>query len=235
MNPKLTAWLLILAAVLANVGFTALGSIFNYPDVLDEPAGDVLASFRDHEGAVSAWFSVLALSAALLRARSRSASGASRRRGPCASRCGSGSPRPPSRSSACCAGRSSSRATRPTRRAATAPSPPPPATRSRTAERHPRHGHRRDARLSPHRHVDGARHRRARAPLRRALVQRARRRLRGARPRRRALAAGPARGRHRELLRLRPLEPLADRLRRRDPACASGASPPRRRPRAGRR
>src|SRR5215210_2145407 len=66
MNPKLTALLMIIAAVFANVGFTALGSIFNYPDVLDEPAGDVLASFRDHESAVSAWFSVLALSAALL-------------------------------------------------------------------------------------------------------------------------------------------------------------------------
>jgi hypothetical protein len=66
MNLKLTAALLILAAVLANVGFTALGSIFNYPDVLDEPAGDVLASFRDHQGAVSAWFATLALSAALL-------------------------------------------------------------------------------------------------------------------------------------------------------------------------
>jgi hypothetical protein len=66
MNPKLTAFLLVLAAVLANVGFTALGSIFNYPDVLDEPAGDVLASFRDNQGAVSAWFSVLAFSAALL-------------------------------------------------------------------------------------------------------------------------------------------------------------------------
>jgi hypothetical protein len=66
MNRKLTAALLILAAVLANVAFTALGSIFNYPDVLDEPAGDVLASFRAHEGAVSAWFTVLALSAALM-------------------------------------------------------------------------------------------------------------------------------------------------------------------------
>ena len=65
MNAKLTASLLILAAVLANVAFTALGSIFNYPDVLDEPAGAVLADFRAHEGAVSAWFSVLALSAAL--------------------------------------------------------------------------------------------------------------------------------------------------------------------------
>jgi hypothetical protein len=38
MNLKLTAALLILAAVLANLAFTALGSIFNYPDVLDEPA-----------------------------------------------------------------------------------------------------------------------------------------------------------------------------------------------------
>jgi Domain of unknown function (DUF4386) len=66
MNAKLTAALLILAAVLANVGFTALGSIFNYPDVLDEPAGKVLAAFRDDQGAVSAWFTVLALSAALL-------------------------------------------------------------------------------------------------------------------------------------------------------------------------
>jgi hypothetical protein len=66
MSKKRTASLLILAAVLANVGFTALGSIFNYPDVLDEPAGHVLAAFRDDEGAVSAWFCVLALSAALL-------------------------------------------------------------------------------------------------------------------------------------------------------------------------
>jgi Domain of unknown function (DUF4386) len=66
MNAKLTASLLIVAAVLANVAFTALGSIFNYPDVLDEPAGQVLAAFRDDQGAVSAWFGVLALSAALL-------------------------------------------------------------------------------------------------------------------------------------------------------------------------
>jgi hypothetical protein len=66
MSPRVTASLLIIAAVLANVGFAALGSIFNYPDVLDEPPGRVLASFHDHQSAVSAWFSVLALSAALL-------------------------------------------------------------------------------------------------------------------------------------------------------------------------
>ena len=66
MSKKRTASLLILAAVLANVGFTALGSIFNYPDVLDEPAGKVLAAFQADEAAISAWFCVLALSAALL-------------------------------------------------------------------------------------------------------------------------------------------------------------------------
>ena len=47
MSAKLTASLLILAAILANLAFAALGSIFNYPDVLDEPAGKVLAAFRD--------------------------------------------------------------------------------------------------------------------------------------------------------------------------------------------
>jgi hypothetical protein len=66
MNRKLTATLLILAAVLANLGFTALGSIFDYPDVLNEPAGQVLASFRDHQGAVSGWFVVLAVASALM-------------------------------------------------------------------------------------------------------------------------------------------------------------------------
>jgi hypothetical protein len=66
MNRKLTATLLILAAILANVGFTALGGIFNYPDVLNEPAGKVLASFRDHQDAVSTWFVVLAIASALL-------------------------------------------------------------------------------------------------------------------------------------------------------------------------
>jgi hypothetical protein len=62
---KLTAALLIGAAVLANLAFTALGSIFSYPDVLNEPAAAVLADFRAEQTAVSAWFAVLALSAAL--------------------------------------------------------------------------------------------------------------------------------------------------------------------------
>ena len=66
MSRKLTASLLVLAAILANVAFAALGSIFDYPDVLDEPAGQVLAAFRDDQAAVSGWFVVLALSASLL-------------------------------------------------------------------------------------------------------------------------------------------------------------------------
>lgn len=65
MNRRLTAWLLIAAAVLTNVAFTALGSVFDYPDVLKEPTADVLESFRASQGAVTAWFAVLALSAAL--------------------------------------------------------------------------------------------------------------------------------------------------------------------------
>jgi hypothetical protein len=66
MTPRRTAALMITAAVLLNVAFTGLGSVFNYPDVLKQPAGDVLASFRNSQAAVTAWFLALALGAALL-------------------------------------------------------------------------------------------------------------------------------------------------------------------------
>jgi len=66
MTPRRTAVLMITAAVLLNVAFTGLGSVFNYPDVLKQPAGDVLASFRTSQAAVTAWFLALALGAALL-------------------------------------------------------------------------------------------------------------------------------------------------------------------------
>ncbi len=65
MNRKLTATLLIAAAVLTNLAFTALGSVFNYPDVLKEPVDEILTAFRANQGTVIAWFVVLALSAAL--------------------------------------------------------------------------------------------------------------------------------------------------------------------------
>jgi Domain of unknown function (DUF4386) len=65
MNRKLTAIALITAALLTNAGFTALSSIFNYPDVLKEPSGEVLERFREHQSSVSMWFAILAVSAAL--------------------------------------------------------------------------------------------------------------------------------------------------------------------------
>jgi hypothetical protein len=65
MNRKLTAALLVAAAVLTNVAFTALGTVFNYPDVLKEPVDDVLAAFRASQAAVTGWFAVMAFSAAL--------------------------------------------------------------------------------------------------------------------------------------------------------------------------
>ena len=66
MTPRRTAVLMITAAVLLNVAFTGLASAFDYPDVLKQPAGDVLASFRESQGVVSAWFLALALGAAIL-------------------------------------------------------------------------------------------------------------------------------------------------------------------------
>jgi hypothetical protein len=66
MNNKLTAILLIAAAVLTNAAFTVLGMVFNYPDVLGEPVDDILAAFRASQTAVIGWFTVMALSAALL-------------------------------------------------------------------------------------------------------------------------------------------------------------------------
>ncbi|MGV8910040.1 MAG: DUF4386 family protein [Propionicimonas sp.] len=65
MNRKFTAAVLVAAAILTNVAFTALGTVFNYPDVLKEPADDVLAAFRGSQGAVSGWFALMALAAAL--------------------------------------------------------------------------------------------------------------------------------------------------------------------------
>ncbi len=60
MNKKLTATLLIAAAVLTNAAFTVLGTVFNYPDVLSEPVEDILAAFRANQTTVVAWFAVMA-------------------------------------------------------------------------------------------------------------------------------------------------------------------------------
>ena len=63
---RLAAALIVLAVVLANAAFIGLGSIFNYPDILQEDADEILAEFRADEGAIVALFITLALSAALL-------------------------------------------------------------------------------------------------------------------------------------------------------------------------
>jgi hypothetical protein len=61
-----TAVLMITAAVLANLAFTWLGSVFDYPDVLGRPVEEILAGFTAHEQAVIAGFLALALGAGLL-------------------------------------------------------------------------------------------------------------------------------------------------------------------------
>jgi Domain of unknown function (DUF4386) len=65
-TPRVAAVLMVVAVVLANVAFLGLGSVFNYPDILQESADEILAEFRDDEGTIITLFIVLALSAALL-------------------------------------------------------------------------------------------------------------------------------------------------------------------------
>ncbi len=55
-----------LASLLAIAGFTVLGSVFEYPQILEEPTADILALYREHQGAVTTWFVVLVVSAALM-------------------------------------------------------------------------------------------------------------------------------------------------------------------------
>ena len=62
--------LIVLAVVLANVAFAGLGSVFDYPDILQEPAEEILVEFRADEGAIVALFITLALSGFLCRSTS---------------------------------------------------------------------------------------------------------------------------------------------------------------------
>lgn len=65
-NRRLAAVLMVIAVVLANVAFLGLGSVFNYPDILQESASAILAEFREDQGTIITLFVVLAISAALL-------------------------------------------------------------------------------------------------------------------------------------------------------------------------
>jgi len=58
--------LLVGAAVAANIAFVGLGSSFDYPDILQDPARHILELFDDNRATTMAWFGVLAVSAALL-------------------------------------------------------------------------------------------------------------------------------------------------------------------------
>jgi hypothetical protein len=63
---RLAAAAMAAAALLAIAGFTVLGSVFEYPQILESPTTDILERYRQHQGAVTTWFLVLVISAALL-------------------------------------------------------------------------------------------------------------------------------------------------------------------------
>lgn len=63
---RLAAAALAGASLLAIAGFTALGSVFEYPQILQEPTADILELFRANQSAVTLWFGILVLGAALL-------------------------------------------------------------------------------------------------------------------------------------------------------------------------
>jgi hypothetical protein len=61
-----TGGLLIAGALVVNVAFVGLGAAFDYPDVLDKPAADVLTTFGNNQIVIGALFLLLAAGAALL-------------------------------------------------------------------------------------------------------------------------------------------------------------------------
>lgn len=63
---RLAAYAMAGAALLAIAGFTALGSIFDYPNILKEPTAEIISAYRADQASISAWFFVLVVSAGLL-------------------------------------------------------------------------------------------------------------------------------------------------------------------------
>ena len=61
-----TAVLVVAATVTLNAAFTVLGSVLGYPDVLAEPAADVLALVDAHRTQVVTWFGLLTAGALLI-------------------------------------------------------------------------------------------------------------------------------------------------------------------------
>jgi hypothetical protein len=65
-STRIAGGLMIGAAALANVGFTVLGSRFDYPDVLTRPAQDVLSAFQADAPTIGLLFATLAVASGLL-------------------------------------------------------------------------------------------------------------------------------------------------------------------------
>ena len=66
MKQRAAAGMMTGAAALAIAGFTALGSIFDYPQILKAPTPEILDSYRENQTAITGWFLALVISAALL-------------------------------------------------------------------------------------------------------------------------------------------------------------------------
>ncbi len=62
----MAAGLLVAGAVGANAAFLGLGSTFEYPDVLQLPAAEIVARFDATRASTMAWFALLAVSAGAL-------------------------------------------------------------------------------------------------------------------------------------------------------------------------
>jgi hypothetical protein len=62
----LAAGAMTTASLLAIAGFTALGSVFAYPQILQAPTEEILTAYREHQGPITAWFLVLVIGAGLL-------------------------------------------------------------------------------------------------------------------------------------------------------------------------
>jgi hypothetical protein len=66
VTARLAGTALALASLLAIAGFTVLGAVFQYPQILEEPTSEILRLFREHQAAITTWFLVLVISAALM-------------------------------------------------------------------------------------------------------------------------------------------------------------------------
>ena len=66
MPTRSTAVLLVAGAVVVNAAFLGLIQVFDYPDVLNQPPSEVMATFAERQAPVSLLFLLLATGAGLL-------------------------------------------------------------------------------------------------------------------------------------------------------------------------